>query len=644
MCGIAGIVYEYNSSKLQHITAMIDVIQPRGPDDYGIWLEQVSGVALGHRRLSILDLSQAGHQPMISSSDRFVITYNGEVYNYLEIQKELINLGVTFQGHADTEVILAAFEKWGIFKSLKRFNGMFAFAVWDRDDKKLYLSRDRFGEKPLYYGWVNGVLIFGSELKSLRQYSSWSPEIDCNVLGLFLRYGYIPAPHSIYKNIFKVKPGTFVEISANNREQCYVYWDAVNETQILSNGQLTSYNESVVINELHGHLSKSVRQKCISDVPLGAFLSGGIDSSLIVALMQENSKTPIKSFTIGFHEKNFNNEAPHAKKIAQYLRTDHTEFYVTEKDAREVIPKMPFLYDEPFADSSQIPTYLVSSLARSVVKVCLSGDGGDELFGGYNRYIWLNNLYKISGWIPYWMLKPFSFIKDEQWNVFGGLVSRLLPRKARIAFLGQKINKVLRSLKYSKNLQDFYVNISSVVNNPNDFLLNAEKMIMKVPPSNLSWYSNNDFIHWMMLADTVGYLQGDVLTKVDRASMGVSLETRAPYLDENVFKFVWQLPLRYKIRNGQGKYILRQLLYKYVPQDLMDKPKVGFGVPIGQWIKGDLREWAEDLLNTEMLKRDNIFAPNLVRAYWKQHLSEKHDWTHLLWNFLMFQAWFRENK
>lgn len=643
MCGIAGIVFANNSNLSSLIERMVLVLRLRGPDDYGFWIEANRGIALGHCRLAILDLSSAGRQPMKSRSGRYVITYNGEIYNYLEVRDELIKQGVNFSGHSDTEVMLAAFEEWGIVKSVKHFDGMFAFAVWDNREYKLYLGRDRFGEKPLYYGWVDDTLIFGSELKAMREYKLWRPKIEKRALSLFLRYSYIPAPYSIYENVFKLIPGTVLEVTADKQEKQYVYWSAQEVArQAAEKNLLLSETEAVDI--LHKHLSQSVQSRCISDVPLGIFLSGGIDSSLITSLAQECSKQPVKTFTIGFHEKYFNNEAPYAKDIAHHLGTDHTEFYVTERDAYEIIPRLPVLYDEPFADSSQIPTHLLSMLARKTVTVCLSGDGGDELFGGYNRYIWLDKIYRKFACCPQILWYLLAGIKEEWLDAANRVVFKRLPLGMQIASLGHKINKISRAFQHTKTSADFYQNICSTINNPLDFLLDKEGLVLDNKISNNDWERNNDFVHWMMLMDTTSYLPGDILTKVDRAAMGASLEVRAPFLDPEVFYYAWGLPLDYKVRGKCSKYILKKLLYRYVPQQLMERPKVGFGVPIGQWLKGPLHGWVSDLLDMVKLQQQGFFNAQAVHKCWQQHLTGSHDWTYLLWNFLVFQAWLGENK
>ncbi|EKE00945.1 MAG: Asparagine synthetase (Glutamine-hydrolyzing) [uncultured bacterium] len=648
MCGITGIVYNNNSNELQCVTDMTSAIHSRGPDDHGVWLDQAAGVAFGHRRLSIIDLSAAGHQPMHSASKRYVITYNGEIYNYLDIRKELNALGVRFVGHSDTEVVLAAIEVWGIVEAIKRFNGMFAFAIWDAATKKIYLARDRFGEKPLYYGWINNTLIFGSELKALKKYHPWQPRVLPKAVALFLRYSYVPAPFSIYEDIYKITPGTILEIDDKKNQKQYIYWSAVSAAKEAAQKIKTfdANNEQVVLNELHSCLATSVKQRCVSDVPVGVFLSGGIDSSLVASLMQEQNSCPVKTFTIGFHEKFFNNEAPTAKKIAGILQTEHTEHYVSLKEMLDVVPKLPEIYDEPFADSSQIPTYIVSSLARQQVKVCLSGDGGDELFGGYNRYVWLNKIYQLSQRFPSLFPLLAKIFTEKQLDAVSAITNKICPKLSCVAALGQKMHKTARSLCLAKSQKEFYANIVSTIINPEDIMATSPH---SSPGSyddvaNGDWANNNDFVHWMMLADTVSYLPGDILTKVDRASMGVGLEVRTPYLDPEVYSFAWSLPLGAKIHDHKNKYLLRKLLARFVPQKILDLPKVGFGAPIGAWLKGPLKDWAENLIDENKLEQQQYLRSDVVKKYWQEHLSGKKDWSYLMWNILMFQAWLEKNE
>jgi asparagine synthase (glutamine-hydrolysing) len=638
MCGVTGIAYNFKLNELSCIAEMTAAIQLRGPDDGGTWINEDFGVAFGHRRLSIIDLSKAGHQPMHSASKRYVITYNGEIYNAPELSKELIQKGYKFIGHSDTEVMLAAFETWGVIDSVRKFNGMFAFALWDTKAKRLYLAQDRFGEKPLYYGWVNSSLIFGSELKALKKYHSWQPRIAPEAINSFLRYSYIPAPLSIYKNIYKIMPGTVLEFDGNKRQIQHVYWSAATAAKEATiNPKGFDTDDELMVDELRSRLAKSVKQRCLSDVPLGVFLSSGIDSSLVASLMQEQSTRPIKTFTIGFHEKLFNNEAPKAQKIAGILGTDHTEHYVSLKEILEVIPNLPEIYDEPFADSSQIPTHILSALARKHVKVCLSGDGGDELFGGYNRYVWANKVYKLFQRFPRLVLFGSKLFSESQLDAISFIANKISPRALRVAALGQKTYKTMRSLVLANSHEEFYTNITSTIINPEDFMVDGATISSGVQESD--WQNENDFIHGMMLADTITYLPGDILTKVDRASMRVGLEVRTPYLDPDVYAFAWSLPLSAKIHKGNNKYLLRKLLSRFIPQEFLNQPKVGFGAPIGLWLRGVLKDWAENLIDDNRLRRQGYLRPDIVKSYWQEHQSGKKDWSFLLWNILMFQAW-----
>lgn len=644
MCGVTGIAYNFKLNELSCIAEMTAAIQSRGPDDSGSWINHNHGIAFGHRRLSIIDLSKAGHQPMHSASKRYAITYNGEIYNAPELRKDLIAAGAQFIGHSDTEVMLAAFEAWGVIDSVKRFNGQFAFALWDTKFKKLYLAQDRFGEKPLYYGWVNGSLVFGSELKALKRYRTWQPDISSEAINLFLRYSYVPAPLSIYKDIYKMMPGTVLELDGNKNKIQHVYWSAAaSAKEAVEKTRSFDSMDEVVVNELHSCLSKSIKQRCLSDVPLGVFLSSGVDSSLVASLMQEQSAGPIKTFTIGFHEKLFNNEAPNAKKIASFLGTDHTEHYVSLKETLEVIPKLSEIYDEPFADSSQIPTYVVSALARKHVKVCLSGDGGDEIFGGYNRYVWADRVYRLFHRFPKLFLFSSKLFSESQLDAISFIANKVSPRFLRLAALGQKTYKAMRSLVLAESNEEFYTNITSAIINPEEFMVENKRLTMNSNVVNNDWKNNDDFIHKMMLADTITYLPGDILTKVDRASMKVGLEVRTPYLDPEVYSFAWSLPLSAKIHKGNSKYLLRKLLARYIPQEFLNQPKVGFGAPIGAWLRGILKDWAESLLDDNKLRRQRRLQPDVVRKYWQEHQSGKKDWSHLLWNILMFQAWLEEH-
>ncbi len=647
MCGITGFIDSKstdNKGELDHtIRRMADKIQHRGPDDYGAWVDADSGIALGFRRLAILDLSPTGHQPMVSHDGRYVIVFNGEIYNHLEIKQEIVQIHPeVFHGTSDTEVILAAICQWGLDSAVKRLNGMFAISVWDRKEKILHLIRDRIGIKPLYYGWSNGIFFFGSELKSLTAHPRFSAEINRDVINLYLRFGYIPTPYSIYREIYKLIPGTILDISLESQEpkQPREYWSAKATVEAASADPFQG-NEQDAIGELDHILRRSVRERMIADVPLGAFLSGGVDSSTIVALMQQQSSQPVKTFTIGFKEKKYN-EADSAKEVANHLKTDHTELYVSPDEAIETIYKIPSLYDEPFADSSQVPTFLVSQLTRQKVTVSLSGDGGDELFGGYNRYFWAKQIWSTFGWMPVKFRRAIAraFYDHsspkalEFWNKLGGV----LPGKLRQPLLADKMLKIFEIVPIEKPI-DLYATLVSHWKDPASVVIGSRE-----PPTFFSdrkrWARLADYQQLMMYLDLVTYLPDDILVKVDRASMGVSLEARVPFLDDHrVLEFAWRLPQSLKIRGKTGKYILRKVLYQYVPRELIERPKMGFGLPLDEWLRGDLREWAESLLNENKLKVEGFFNPAPIRKKWQEHLAGKNNWQYYLWDILMFQAW-----
>ena len=614
----------------------------RGPDDSGTFHDSATGIGLAFRRLSILDLSPEGHQPMYSASGRYVLIFNGEVYNFEEIRAEL---GARqWRGHSDTEVMLEAFESWGVESAVKRFVGMFAFALWDRGDRKLYLVRDRIGIKPLYYGRVDGNFVFGSELKAIRQYPEFQPDIDRDVLTLYLRYNYVPSPHCIYKGLCKLPPGHFLMLdSATGALLSQPYWSA---REVALEGLHSAFagSDAEAIEQLHQRLLSAVRLRMIADVPLGAFLSGGIDSSTVVALMQAQSSRPVKTFTIGFHEDAYN-EAIHAKAVAKHLGTDHTELYLTPQDALNVVPLLPSMYDEPFSDSSQIPTYLISKLAQESVTVSLSGDGGDELFGGYNRYLFTRRIWTLLKALPKSARKVAAHLlraaTPYSIDRFFQLLRPVLPRKLRPAIPGDKAHK-LAALLSVESPEAFYYGALSHWERPTDIVLNSHEpgtVLASIAES--SWPSNIEEV--MMLTDQLNYLPDDILTKVDRASMAVSLEARVPMLDHRVVEFAWKLPLHFKIRNGTGKWILRQILYQYVPPELLERPKMGFGVPIDRWLRGPLRDWAEDLLSVKSLEQHGLLDANPIRLKWQEHLSGDRNWQYLLWDILAFQDWFRHD-
>lgn len=643
MCGIVGfwkIGAENNEALKKEVSIMADTLSYRGPDDKGIYVNE-KGVALGHRRLSILDLSLKGHQPMESFGGRYVIVYNGEVYNYKELKKELENdFNIKFKSDTDTEVVLAGFEVWGIEETLKRMNGMFAIALWDKKERELFLVRDRIGIKPLYYGVQNGILFFASELKAIRANRFFKPEIDRNALALFFRHNYIPAPYSIYKNVKKLEPAHYAVIDRNLNIDIKCYWN-VKEISEKGIKNPIDLSERDAIFELEKLLLDSVKKRMIADVPLGAFLSGGIDSSAVVALMQAQSNVPVKTFTIGFYEDNYN-EAKFAKDVAKHLGTDHTELYVTPKETIGVIPKLPDMYDEPFSDSSQIPTFLVSQLTRRYVTVSLSGDGGDETFGGYNRYFWADNIWEKINFMPLILrsqiTKIISLFSPEFIDNFFKTIEVIVPEKFKQTLYGDKLHK-LSEILTSRSPDEIYKRLISHWKSPETLVLNSIEP--KIIIDDFFRIKNliPEFKDRMMFFDLMTYLPDDILTKVDRASMSVSLEARVPILDHRIVEFSKRLPLSFKIKNGKSKWILRQVLYKYVPKELVERPKMGFGVPIDNWIRDPLRDWAEDLLDEKKIKRDEFLNPEPIRKLWKEHLSGKRNWQYLLWDVLMFQAW-----
>jgi len=615
----------------------------RGPDDGGEWSDERTGISLGFRRLAIVDLSPAGHQPMVSASGRFVIAFNGEVYNFGAIRQELdaAGLGPDYRGGSDTEVMLAAFEAWGVEKAVQRFVGMFAFALWDREARTLHLVRDRLGIKPMYYGWAGKTLLFGSELKALRAHPNFNGTIDRDALALMLRYDYIPAPYSIYKGYRKLPAGTILTLPLDRPQEAtpIAYWSA---RSVAEAGIRTPFggSDSDATEHLEGLLRDSIALRMIADVPLGVFLSGGVDSSVVVALMQAQSRRPVQTFTIGFQEESYN-EAHHARAVAAHLGTDHTELIVSPEEAMAVIPRLPTLYDEPFADPSQIPTFLVSQLARKSVTVSLSGDGGDELFGGYNRYFWGRSLWKRLGRIPCSLRGAgaglMNAVPPGVWDSLFRVAGPLLPAGARQRNPGDKIAK-LAEIMGADGPDALYLALISHWKQPTQLVDGSQEPLTPFTDRS-QWAELSDFTQRMMYLDTVSYLPDDILVKVDRASMGVSLEAREPLLDHRIVEFAWQLPMEMKIREGQGKWLLRQVLYKHVPQSLIERPKTGFGVPIDQWLRGPLRDWAETLLSESALKRHGVFNAAPIRKKWAEHLSERHNWQYYLWNILMVQAW-----
>jgi asparagine synthase (glutamine-hydrolysing) len=645
MCGFAGFLQSSTSTPevmRETVRTMSATLQHRGPDDAGVWTDATSGIALGHQRLSIIDLSAEGHQPMRSISGRYVIAFNGEIYNFEDLRKELDGEGFAWRGHSDTEVMLAAFERWGVSGSLERFNGMFAFALWDRTERVLHLARDRLGEKPLYYGRMGQTLLFASELKALRTHPAWRGEVDRDALAAYLRHSYVPAPHSIYRGIFKLPPAHHLVVSASDKGAMpapRAYWSMRKAAEDGVANPLTGSDEAAV-DELERLLLDAVRIRTVADVPVGVFLSGGVDSSTIVALMQAQSDRQVKSFSIGFEEDAYN-EAPYANAVARHLHTDHTELYVTAAEALSVIPRLPHIYDEPFSDSSQIPTILVSQLARQQVKVSLSGDGGDELFCGYVRYFWGRRIWNKIKHVPYGMRNlagsALRSVPIQAWNSVIGGAGRLLASTSLKEITGDRLHKLADVLAVP-SAEALYHGLVSHWESPSTVVHGSrEAATILTDPS--QWAKLSDFTQRMMYLDTMSYLPDDILVKVDRASMSVSLESRVPLLDHRLVEFAWRVPLSMKIRGDQGKWLLRQVLYRYVPRNLIERPKMGFGVPIDTWLRGSLRDWAESLLSERRLRQDGYFAPGPIRQKWAEHLSGARNWQYWLWDILMFQAW-----
>jgi len=619
------------------IREMNKSISHRGPDSSGVWIDRDQGVYLGHQRLSILDCSPAGHQPMQSFSGRFVLVYNGEIYNHLEIRDVIEDEGgvVGWKGHSDTETLLAAIERWGLEETLKKLVGMFSLALWDKKIKVLYLARDRIGEKPLYYGWQKDVFLFGSELKALKAHPVFDGEIDRDSIALQLRHNCIPAPYSIYKGIKKLLPGTFVKLSVRNgglleRElpEPQKYWDFATVVESGVENRFVG-SELSAVSELDNLLTRSVSEQMLADVPLGAFLSGGVDSSTVVALMQKQSSIPVKTFSIGFNERGYD-EATYAREVANHLGTDHTELYMSAQQAMDVIDRLPQLYDEPFSDSSQIATFLVAEMTRQYVKVSLSGDGGDELFGGYNRYFkthqWWDKINAIPKSVRQVISKGLLAIPPSAWDQAGYIAAGVS---------GNTVAKLAGILSVEGGAS-LYRHFTTHWDDPAAVVIGGQEGRTEVSDPSIEL---DVMAEQMMTLDALTYLPDDILTKVDRAAMGVSLETRIPLLDHRVVEFAWKLPLSMKIRHGQGKWILRQLLYQYVPKKLIERPKMGFGVPVDSWLRGPLRDWAESLLDESRLRQEGYFYPAPIRRKWEEHLSGKRNWQHHLWDVLMFQAW-----
>lgn len=635
MCGITGFI-DFQSGVDSHESAikqMTEKLNHRGPNDKGQWLDGNAGVVLGHSRLAIIDLTSDAHQPMVSPTGRYVIAYNGEIYNY----RQLPGANDIDSSAGDTAHLLAAIEAVGIKSAIEQSNGMFALAVWDKAENRLYLARDRMGIKPLYYGWHHGNFLFGSELKAIYHYPGFRIKLNRDAVALQMRYNYIPTPYTIDERLFKLWPGQLLSIDRDNRQtHTETFW-SVKDVAEKSKADPLVVDDSQARQHLEQLLRMSVKRRMVADVPVGAFLSGGIDSSTVAALMQSQAHGPIKTFSIGFHDS-AHNEAPHAKAIADHLGTDHTELYVRQDDALGLIPQMPYVYDEPFSDASQLPTYLISRLARKDVTVSLSGDGGDELFCGYDRYLVGNRLHNKIKWMPalsrQWLGTAMFLLSRGQWD----RLARLVPGRKRFNRLGEKVHKLASALKNGGS-DELYRHILSHWKRPSELVLSANE-----PVTAFTDKSNHpdldSFLSKMMYIDSVTYLADDILTKVDRASMAVSLEARVPLLDHEVVEFAWRCPQRFKYANGQGKWLLRQVLYEYVPRELIERPKMGFGVPLATWLRGSLKEWGEDLLSYQRLQNQGIFNVDLVRQAWQEHQAGRQNWEYHLWDVLMFQSWY----
>lgn len=648
MCGIGGLFGVRLIDTESSLHAMGEAIRTRGPDDSGVFFQAADGIGLVHRRLSVVELSPAGHQPMFSASERYVIVFNGEIYNHLALREKLERSGLApaWRGRSDTETLLAAIAAWGLQKTLEAAVGMFALALWDSLTKQLSLARDRLGEKPLYYGWLGEGIGFASELKALSAVPGFQGEVNRSALSLFMRHNYVPGPLSIYSGVFKLRPGTLLTICgkdllSHSIPEPQAYWSAAGMAQAGMASEFSFASDEKATDALEFLLRESIRGQMVADVPLGAFLSGGVDSSIIVALMQAEAMAtgapPVKTFTIGFQEGSFD-EAPHAKAVAKFLGTEHSELYVSSEDALALVPDLPAIYDEPFSDSSQLPTCLVARMARQDVTVALSGDGGDELFGGYGRYRTTERLWAKLSRLPHplrrALAKAIYGVPVGAWNGLYDIARPLLPGSLHSEFPGDKIHKGAGLLNAS-DVADFYQILNSHWE-PSCVVLGDT---CQAPAPAENWPELSRLTEQMMLVDTCSYLPDDILVKVDRAAMSVSLETRVPLLDHRVVEFAWKLPGNLKRRGNETKWLLRQVLYRHVPRSLIERPKMGFAVPIDGWLRGPLRDWAENLLDESRLLRDGYFEPAPIRRKWAEHLSGRRNWRYLLWDVLMFNAW-----
>jgi asparagine synthase (glutamine-hydrolysing) len=653
MCGLVGMVGA-GARDEQLLHAMTGAINHRGPDDSGYWTDADAGVAFGHRRLSILDLSPHGHQPMLSADGRWAISYNGEIYNHEELRREIEAVGAAppngWRGHSDTEVLVEAIATWGLEAALQKCVGMFAFALWDRRERVLSLIRDRFGEKPMYYGWAGRDFLFGSELKALRHHPQFDRAIDRSALAQYISLTYVPAPLSIYRGIFKLEPGCILAVpleaaatplasaprpGGSGQIRLSRYWDY---RDVVEEGLARPFpDEAEALGALEGALAASIRGQAVADVPVGAFLSGGIDSSTIVALYQKYSGVPVRTFSVGFDEAGYD-EAAYAKAVARHFRTAHHEHYVTVAEARDVIPLLPQIYDEPFADPSQIPTYLVSRFAREKVTVALTGDGGDELFAGYNRHFLVPESWRKLSRVPLPLRRMGA-------SAIGGLPASLLSTLASVSGSdrpdrGSKLKKALSIAGSAASIDQVYAKLLDEWDAETGPAIGGNQASRQ----ELAFAGRARDEIRIMYEDATGYLPNDILCKVDRASMAVSLETRVPFLDHRVAAVAARIPIGMQVGGGQGKRILRKLLYQEAPAELFERPKSGFAIPVGQWIKGSLRPWAEELLEPGRMAEEGWLDPGIIQRRWREHLSGKRDSTFALWGVLMFQAWLRDER
>ena len=639
MCGIVGfwdLKKKYRSNKiLKVINEMTKTLDHRGPDTKGTWVDKDKNLALGHRRLSILEVSNLGKQPMISKNKRYIIVFNGEIYNFVDLLNDLEKEGIKMDTKSDTRVLLEAFSNWGIKKTINKISGMFAFSLWDKYKKKLYLARDRFGIKPLYYSYVNNLFLFSSQSKSFKKHNNWKANICYKSLGSYFKYGYIPSNQSIYKDTKQVLPGHFIIFSSNGLIKEEKYWDNKEiATEYRNKHKVLNLNPIQIENKIEDAINNSVRKHMISDVSIGAFLSGGIDSSLITALMKKNT-SDVKTFNIGFEDKSLD-ESKFASAVAKHLKTDHHEVIFKNKDLLKLIPKITNVYDEPFADSSQLPTILLSQITSKQVKVVLSGDGGDELFGGYNRYNWINKLkiiYKFPKVFRNIIYKSMKILSPNQWDNF----IKLIPYFNKYSLPGDKIYKLADSI----NLDSIYKVYSYFISQWKDGEIPLNKI--NITENKYLFSHSSHFLDMkdqMQIIDMNTYLVDDILTKVDRASMAVGLEVRVPFIEENIFKYAWHY--NFLKKNRESKFFLKKILQKYIPKNLIDRPKMGFAIPLAKWLRGPLRDWAEDLLMKKKLD-DGYLNSKIIMEKWKEHVSGKRNWHYAIWTVLVYQSWKSQN-